>query len=135
MHPVIAQSEHSIISPLCARLWESAGVRPERLNGGNNIVALAGLVSAGVGISCLPVPLFEASLARGDLELLKTQPEAPTVDYACYFLKYPHSALGYNVAEIAKRTCTFQLVSDASRDLGKAHRKTSPRADAPLNPL
>lgn len=132
-HPVIEQSEHSIINRLCARLWESAGVRPERLNGGNNIVALAGLVSAGVGISCLPVPLFEASLANGDLQLLKTQPEAPTVDYACYFLKYPHSALGYNVADIAKRSCTFKLVSETNRSLASPDRKPLTQADAPTS--
>lgn len=109
--PVIEQSEHSIINRLCASLWEGAGVRPERLNGGNNIVALAGLVAAGVGISCLPVALFEDEIAQGKLQLLKTHPPAPSVAYACYFLKYPHSALGYSVAEIAKQTCTFSAGS------------------------
>ncbi|AEI82446.1 transcriptional regulator LysR family (plasmid) [Cupriavidus necator N-1] len=105
--PVVEQSEHSIINRLCASLWEGAGVRPERLNGGNNIAALAGLVAAGVGISCLPVALFEDEIAQGRLQLVKTHPPAPSVAYACYFLKYPHSALGYSVAEIAKQTCTF----------------------------
>jgi DNA-binding transcriptional LysR family regulator len=133
-HPVIEQSEHSIINRLCARLWESAGVRPERLNGGNNIVALAGLVSAGVGISCLPVPLFEAWLASGDLQLLRTQPEAPTVDYACYFLKYPHSALGYNVADIAKRSCTFKPVNETTRERSDPGPKPASGLDVPINP-
>ena len=105
--PVIEQSEHSIITALCSRLWEGAGVRPERVNGGNNIFALAGLVAAGVGISCLPVSLFEKELAQGKLQLVETSPAAPSVAYACYFLKYPNAALGYNVAEIAKQCSSF----------------------------
>jgi len=109
--PVIEQSEQSIITRLCARLWEGAGVQPERLNGGNNIVALAGLVAAGVGISCLPVPLFEREIAQGKLRLIRTNPPAPSVTYACYFLMYPNSALGYSVADIAKKSCSFTLSS------------------------
>jgi len=107
--PVIEQSEHSIITRLCARLWEGAGVRPERLNGGNNIVTLASLVAAGVGISCLPISLFEKHLVQGKLQLVNTDPPAPSVTYACYFLKYPHAAFGYSVADIAKQTCAFSV--------------------------
>lgn len=116
--PVIEQSVHSIITALCSRLWEGAGVRPERINGGNNIVALAGLVAAGVGISCLPVALFKKELAEGKLHLVKTSPPAPSVAYACYFLKYPNAALGYSVAEIARQCSTFSpSVSVAAREL------------------
>ncbi len=111
IHPVIEQSKYSIITRLCAQMWEGAGVQPERINGGNNVVALAGLVAAGVGISCLPVPLFEKELAQGSMQLIKTNPPAPSVTYYCYFLKYPNSALGYTVADIAKQTCTFSRVA------------------------
>ncbi len=106
-HPVIEQSQLSIITRLCAQMWEGAGVQPERINGGNNIVALAGLVAAGVGISCLPLPIFEKEIAQGKLRLIKTNPPAPSVTYSCYFPRYPNSALGYSVAAIAKQTCTF----------------------------
>lgn len=107
VHPVIEQSSYSIITRLCSQMWEGAGVQPERINGGNNVVALAGLVAAGVGISCLPVPLFEKEIAQGTMQLIETNPPAPSVTYYCYFLKYPNSSLGYNVADIAKQTCTF----------------------------
>lgn len=105
--PVVEQSEHSIITILCSQLWESAGVRPERIYGGNNIVALAGLISAGVGVSCLPTPLFIGDVEKGKLQRVKTTAPIPHVGYYFCFLKHPHSALGYNIASIAQQTCSF----------------------------
>jgi DNA-binding transcriptional LysR family regulator len=105
--PVIEQSENSVITLACSRLWESAGVRPERLYGGNNIQALAALISAGIGISCLPVQLFRSELRSGSLALVKTTMPAPTVTYSCCFLKYPNSALGHKVAEVARQSSSF----------------------------
>jgi DNA-binding transcriptional LysR family regulator len=108
--PVIEQSENSIITTLCARLWESAGVNPERVYGGNNVVALAGLISADVGVSCLPVALFEDDVAQGRLQLVETSPPAPVVGYYCCFLK-GNSSLGYGVADIARHCCNFKRVT------------------------
>jgi DNA-binding transcriptional LysR family regulator len=112
--PVIEQSENSIITALCARLWEGAGVNPERIYGGNNVVALAGLISAGVGVSCLPVALFEEEVAQGRLQLVVTSPAAPAVGYYCCFLK-ANSALGYSVADIARQCCAFERATRTSR--------------------
>lgn len=101
---VIEQSPNSIITELCARLWESAGVHPERIYGGNNVNALAGLISAGVGISCLPITIFTQEIERGHLQLMNTAPTAPQVPYYFCFQRHLHSALGYGVADIAKRS-------------------------------
>ncbi|MDA8520158.1 LysR family transcriptional regulator [Acidovorax sp. NCPPB 4044] len=111
-YTVIEQSANSIITELCAQLWENAGVEPERIYGGNNVNALAGLIAAGVGISCLPVAMFRQEIERGQLQLLKTRPAAPQVPYHFCFLKHLHSALGYGVASIAKRS--FSLSHEAS---------------------
>lgn len=105
--PVIEQSENSVITLVCSRLWESEGVQPERIYGGNNIQALAGLVAAGVGISCLPVQLFRSELRSGSLVLVKTPAPGPTVGYSCCFLKHPASDLGRKVAEVARQSSTF----------------------------
>jgi DNA-binding transcriptional LysR family regulator len=102
-YTVIEQTENSIITSLCARLWESAGVNPERVYGGNNVVTLAALISAGIGISCLPVALFARELEQGRMATVETSPPAPTVDYFCCFLQHPNSALGYAVADIARQ--------------------------------
>jgi DNA-binding transcriptional LysR family regulator len=105
--PMIEQSENSIITLVCNRLWECAGVRPERIYGGNNIQALAGLVAAGIGISCLPLQLFRSELRAGSLVLVKASVAAPTVNYSCCFLKHPDAALGHRVAEVARQSSTF----------------------------
>jgi len=116
--PVVEQSEHSVITLVCNRLWESAGVQPERVYGGNNIQALAGLVAAGVGISCLPVQLFRSELRSGSLVLVKTSAPVPTVGYSCYFLKYPDSALGHKVAEVARQSSSFGRREAAGKRAG-----------------
>jgi DNA-binding transcriptional LysR family regulator len=115
-YPVIEQGANSIITELCARLWETAGVQPHRVHGGDNVNALAGLISAGVGISCLPVAMFEQSVRAGRLQMVMTRPEAPTVSYYCCFLKDMHSALGYGAADLARRTYSLEhgLVSAGS---------------------
>jgi len=102
--PVIEQSAQSIITELCAQLWESEGVQPERIYGGNNVNALAALISAGAGISCLPIALFKQEIARGELHLIETVPGGPQVPYHFCFRQHLHSALGYGVADIAKRS-------------------------------
>jgi DNA-binding transcriptional LysR family regulator len=108
---VIEQSANSIITELCAQLWEDAGVHPERIYGGNNVNALAGLISAGIGVSCLPIAMFTQEIERGQLQLVNTKPVAPKVPYHFCFLKHLHSALGYGVADIAKRS--FSLTHEA----------------------
>lgn len=82
---VIEQSANSIITELCARLWEDAGVHPERIYGGNNVNALAGLISAGVGVSCRPIAMFTQEIERNQLQLVKTTPAAPEVPYLFVF--------------------------------------------------
>jgi len=113
--PIIEQSVHSIITTLCSRLWEGAGANPQKIYGGNNVFALGSLISAGVGISCLPVALFKREVELGKLQLVETTPAAPTVTYYCCFLKYPNSAIGYEVADIARRCYVLNATpNDAS---------------------
>lgn len=111
--PVIEQSEHSVITAACSRLWESAGVWPERIYGGNSVKALAGLISAGVGISCLPISLFKNEIRAGTLELVKTTKPAPSISYSCCFLKHVDATLGQRVSEVARECSTFTRPSKA----------------------
>jgi DNA-binding transcriptional LysR family regulator len=107
-YPVVEQGADSIITELCAQLWEGADVRPVRIYGGDNIHALAGLVSAGVGISCLPVAMFEHDILVGRLQLIATAPAAPRVPYHCCFLKDSTSDLGHRLSDIAGRTFSLE---------------------------
>ncbi|KOC90292.1 LysR family transcriptional regulator [Winslowiella iniecta] len=99
---VIEQNANSIITELCAQLWENAGKQPVRIYGGNNVNALAGLISAGIGISCLPIAMLQPEIKSKKIQHLKTEPAAPGVTYHCFFNRHLHSALGYTISEIAR---------------------------------
>jgi DNA-binding transcriptional LysR family regulator len=105
--PVIEQTPISIITILSSRGFESAGVNPERICGGNNAVVVGGLVAAGVGVSLLPVDLFRQQIENQLMQIVITEPPAPLVRYDAIFLKQSHSALGNMVAEVARRCCDF----------------------------
>jgi DNA-binding transcriptional LysR family regulator len=103
--PVIEQAPRSIVTILGSKSFEKAGIDPERICGGNNAVAIGGLVAAGVGVSCLPVALLERQLKGKLIQIVRTDPPAPGVRYDAVFPKHPHAALGYDVAEVARRYC------------------------------
>lgn len=107
--PVIEQTTRSIITVLSSRMFEAVGMNPARIYGGNNVVALSGLIEAGVGSSCLPVALFVQQVKEGRMQMVTTDPPAPAVSYDATFLKHPHSALGYAVADIARQCCNFDI--------------------------
>jgi DNA-binding transcriptional LysR family regulator len=105
--PVIEEISLSIVTILSSRAFESAGVDPERICGGNNAVAMGGLVAAGVGVGLLPVDLFRRQLQNGLMQIVTTEPGVPAVRYDAIFLKQSQSALGYMVADVARRCCNF----------------------------
>jgi DNA-binding transcriptional LysR family regulator len=105
--PFIEQAPASVITVLGSRAFESAGVNPECICGGNNAVVVGGLVAAGVGVSLLPVDLFRQQVQNGLMQIVMTDPPAPAVRYDAIFLKRSHSALGYMVADVARRCCDF----------------------------
>ncbi|MRT24958.1 LysR family transcriptional regulator [Enterobacteriaceae bacterium RIT697] len=109
---VIEQNANSIITELCSQLWEIEGVQPTRIHGGNNINALAGLISAGMGISCLPRPMLQRDIELGKLHPINTFPVAPEVNYHCFFHRQLHSALGFTISDIAR-----QAYSSATENL------------------
>jgi DNA-binding transcriptional LysR family regulator len=122
--PVIEQIPRSIVTTLSSRSFEKAGIEPERIRGGNSAVAIGGLVAAGVGVSCLPVDLFEQQVKSRLIQIVRTDPPAPAVRYDAVFLKHPHSALAYDVAEVAQRCCDFRATAKPGRP------SRAPRADA-----
>ena len=68
-------------------------------------VALKGLVCAGLGTSCMPKELFQSEIDSGKLEVLITDPPAPSVKYYAAFMRQNHAALGYAIADLAKKCC------------------------------
>ncbi|MEO6032812.1 MAG: hypothetical protein ABIP61_13065, partial [Burkholderiaceae bacterium] len=90
-------------------LASTVGLNPLRIYGGTIVVALSGLIEAGVGASCLPVALFVQQVKEGRMQMVATDPPAPAVSYDATFLKNPHSALGYAVADITRQCCNFDI--------------------------
>jgi DNA-binding transcriptional LysR family regulator len=103
--PVIEQEDRSVITDVCMRLLTSAGVTPQRILGGSSIFGTAALIEAGIGVSCLPQPLFASYVVQNRLQRITTSPAPPTLRYCATFLRHPHSALGYAISEIARQCC------------------------------
>ncbi|MDF3834798.1 LysR family transcriptional regulator [Cupriavidus basilensis] len=105
--PLIEQDAGSGLTALCETLYAQAGIEPHRVSGSNSLVALAGLVEAGVGVSCVPLHLFDQEISQKRLQLVHTDPPAPSITYVASFLKQHQAALGYAVADIARQCCDF----------------------------
>jgi DNA-binding transcriptional LysR family regulator len=103
--PVIEQEDRSVITELCMKLLSNAGASPERILGGSSVVGTAALIEAGLGVSCLPEPLFASYVSQQRLQQITTIPPAPTLAYCATFLRHPRSAVGYAVSEIARQCC------------------------------
>jgi DNA-binding transcriptional LysR family regulator len=100
---IVEQDEHSVITQLCRRLFSEAGVETKRLLGGRSVFAMAGLIEAGVGISCLPKSIFASYIETGRLQIVNTRPAPPSLGYCAVFMNNPQSRIGYSVAEIARQ--------------------------------
>lgn len=101
--PVIEQDANSVVTQLCRRLFSEAGVEPQRLFGGSSVFAMAGLIEAGLGVSCLPRSIFASYVNEGRLQVVNTRPAAPALGYCAVFINNPQSRIGYAVAEIARQ--------------------------------
>lgn len=105
--PVIEQDASSIITVLCSRLFAQVGAEPTRLGGSSSFITLAGLIEAGVGVSCLPRAFFSREIGSGRLQIVETEPPAPQVRYCAMFLEQAQAALGFAVAGLARECCDF----------------------------
>nr|WP_315595363.1 LysR family transcriptional regulator [uncultured Cupriavidus sp.] len=105
--PLVEQDAGSGLTALCETLYAQAGVEPHRVSGSNSLVALAGLVEAGAGVSCVPLHLFRKEIDQKRLQVVHTDPPAPSITYVAAFLKQHQAALGYAIADIARQCCNF----------------------------
>lgn len=103
--PVIEQDRTSIITELCSRLFEQVGAAPTRLGGSRSIITLAGLIEAGIGVSCLPRAFFTGEVTQGRLQIVETDPPPPSVRYCA--IHPERAALGLAIAELARECCDF----------------------------
>jgi len=105
--PILEQDSNSIITTLSTHTFLRSGFDPGRFNGGDNVMALGGLVEAGAGLACLPVDLFTQPLQQGRMQLLNVIPPVQRVDYCAVFHKQPRSALHQEIVRVAQQCCVF----------------------------
>ncbi len=104
--PLLIQGKESGLTMITQKLFASAGLSPRQVFGSNSLVALAGLIESGIGVSCLPRSLFSDLVKQNRLQSIEST-TPPKATYFVAFLKQQQSELYYAAAEIAKQTCRF----------------------------
>lgn len=105
--PMIVQGPLSGITTRCEQLFAQAGITYKAVYGSNSLFALAALIRAGVGASCIPKILFEKEIENGLFQEVILDAGNDFVDYHFAFLKHDHRALGYLLGNLA-RQCVQQ---------------------------
>jgi DNA-binding transcriptional LysR family regulator len=73
----------------------------------DNLVALAGLAVAGLGVTYLPRHCFDRLVDDGKLSILKTQLALPAVPYAAMYRNDRPSKFVTAVADLTRQCCDF----------------------------
>jgi DNA-binding transcriptional LysR family regulator len=107
--PVIVQGPDSGITTRCDQLFAEAGIEYTRVYGSDSLFALASLIRAGVGVSCVPRGLFAKEIASGQFQEVTLEQGIQPVEYHLAFMKHDQRALGFLMASLARRSV------DASR--------------------
>lgn len=104
--PLIEQNAGSGLTELTRAQFASLGIETKYVFGSNSLVALGGLVEAGMGVACLPVRYFEPAKRRKKIVQLRTNPKAPTASYHAVFYPNDYATLGASIADIAAACAT-----------------------------
>ena len=104
---ILGQSSESVLSALCDR-WLSMESSHSSVLAIDNLIAIAGLAVAGLGVVCLPKDYFSSYLQDGRLVLLRTCQAPPTVHYYAMYRKELGSVLPRTVACLAQECCDFK---------------------------
>ncbi|MBV7484602.1 LysR family transcriptional regulator [Bordetella sp. BOR01] len=103
---ILGQSSDSVISALCDR-WLQVDSSQSDILAIDNLIAIAGLAVAGLGVVCLPKGYFSPYLHDGRLVLLRTEQPAPSAQYYALFRNELGSVLARTMAELAQECVDF----------------------------
>jgi len=105
---ILGQSSESVISALSNR-WLSVDGPNSSILAIDNLIAIAGLAVAGLGIVCLPKGYFSSYLQDGRLVLLRTEQTPPRAQYYALYRKELGSVVSLTMAELAQECCDFNI--------------------------
>ncbi|RKF34437.1 LysR family transcriptional regulator [Paraburkholderia fungorum] len=106
-YPLLMQSTSSAVSRRYDDWLESNGVSPKRALRTTSLPVLGQLTLAGLGISALPLEYYQAEVLARRLQVVKTRPTTPPVDY---YIVHRAEAADRGIDEIAKlvkASCNF----------------------------
>jgi len=101
--PIIIQGPQSGITTRCEQRFAQGGVEYSKVYGSNSLFALASLIRAGVGASCIPKALFQGEIDSGAFQEVHLETGIEKVDYHFAFLKHNHPSLGFLIGDLARQ--------------------------------
>lgn len=104
--PILVQDDRSGSGRIFGEWMAERGLVPENYMTSNNLVALIGMVTAGLGVTCMPPGLVRPLLRRRQLRIIDTRPSLPAIPYVMMYRRrepLSHDAL----LACVRRSCNF----------------------------
>jgi DNA-binding transcriptional LysR family regulator len=105
--PLLLQPSGSGLQAMVSRLLQDNGVKAKNVISCNGMVALAKLAESGFGVTCLPKSTFSRELKAGRLQVLKTMPPLPSLEFAAAYRRDSIDNLSSIIAMMAAEVCDF----------------------------
>lgn len=105
--PLLMQPSGSGLQSMVSRLLRQNGVRAKSIISCNGMVALAKLAESGFGVTCLPRSTFQDELKSGRLQILKTTPPLPRLEFGAAYRRDSIDSLSSIIAAMAAEVCDF----------------------------
>lgn len=124
-HRLLVQGNRSGTGQFYDTWVREAGASPVETIAVGNLIAIIGLVVAGLGISYLPRACVGPLVQAGSLAQLVVTPALPRVKYVALNLPGQHSAVLTSVIAMAQECCDFRTMFggalDSAMRLGSTH--------------
>jgi len=106
-HRILMLSHETMINRIAEDWFAEHGVRPERRHMCNSMAVLASLTMAGLGISLLPLVVFQQEVSDGRLCIIPTDHPTEAISYKAIYRPIHWPSFGRIIAETAKEVTTF----------------------------
>ncbi len=107
-YPLLMQSPTSAVAKLHEDWLREHGVSTKEALRTNSLPVIGQLTAAGLGISALPLDYFKQDISRGTLQIARTEPAPPSVDYYVLHRAEGANAVAEEIARLVKVCCHFR---------------------------
>jgi DNA-binding transcriptional LysR family regulator len=109
-HTLLTQGKKSGTGLVYDRWFKSLAVNPDNVLTSNSVIALIGMTVSGLGVSYLPYRCLSQLVEQGTLDILKTRPAPPDVQYVAMCRSDNRSTLVSTVMTFAQESCDFSRI-------------------------